>query len=175
MYSSISINEITVCNNMHIHIDLIAGLPYENIESFERSFDIGYSLGANMLQMGFLKLLHGADMREQPKKYPCEFSSEPPYEVISTPWLSEEELKMLKNCEDALDRLYNSGRFLITLEYLIEEVGISPFNLFNDFGHILRHKNITCPNGFLTVEKHFTENGIGHYNFSCFLGFFKVA
>lgn len=130
-----NIKRLISFGNMHIHIDLIAGLPYEDIESFERSFDIGYSLGANMLQMGFLKLLHGADIREQPKKYPCEFSSEPPYEVISTPWLSEEELKMLKNCEDALDRLYNSGRFLYTLGYLINECSFTPFRLFLEFGN----------------------------------------
>ncbi len=121
--------------NMHIHIDLIAGLPYEDMESFERSFDIGYSLGANMLQMGFLKLLYGADMREKPDDYPCKFSSEPPYEVISTPWLSEENLKTLKNCEDALDRLYNSGRFLFTLDYLINECKFTPFKMFYEFGN----------------------------------------
>ena len=85
--------------------------------------------------MGFLKLLHGADMRENREKYPCTFNDEPPYEVTSTPWLSADELRMLKNCEDAVDRLYNSGRFLLTLEYLADEVGISPFDIFNDFGN----------------------------------------
>ncbi len=130
-----NIKRLISFGNMHIHIDLIAGLPYEDIESFERSFDIGYGLGANMLQMGFLKLLYGADMREQHEKYPCEFSKKTPYEVISTPWLSQEELKMLKNCEDALDRLYNSGRFLYTLDYLINECRFTPFRLFYDFGN----------------------------------------
>ena len=85
--------------------------------------------------MGFLKLLYGADMRENSEKYPCEFKDEPPYEVISTPCLSAGEIKMLKNCEDALDRLYNSGRFLYTLEYLTEKSGILPFDVFNDFGN----------------------------------------
>ena len=88
-----------------------------------------------MLQMGFLKLLYGADMRENSEKYPCTFIDEPPYEVTSTPWLSKSEINMLKNCEDAVDRLYNSGRFLFTLEYLIDECKISPFDLFNDFGN----------------------------------------
>jgi hypothetical protein len=83
-----------------------------------------------MLQMGFLKLLYGADMRENSEKYPCTFSHEPPYEVTSTPWLSNSDIKMLKNCEDALDRLYNSGRFLYTLDYLTNEVGFSPFDIF---------------------------------------------
>ncbi|MBQ6825948.1 MAG: DUF4080 domain-containing protein [Clostridia bacterium] len=130
-----NIKKLISFNNMHIHIDLIAGLTGENLESFKNSFNIGYSLKAHMLQMGFLKLLYGADMRENSEKYPCTFNNEPPYEVTSTPCLSADEIKMLKNCEDALDRLYNSGRFLFTLEYLTEEVGISPFDIFNDFGN----------------------------------------
>ncbi len=130
-----NIKKLVSFGNMHIHIDLIAGLTGEDFESFKNSFNIGYSLKAHMLQMGFLKLLYGADMRENSEKYPCTFNPEPPYEVTSTPCLSADEIKRLKNCEDALDRLYNSGRFLFTLQYLTEEVGISPFDLFNDFGN----------------------------------------
>jgi len=130
-----NIRKLLSFNNMHIHIDLIAGLTGEDFESFGNSFNIGYKLKAHMLQMGFLKLLHGADMRENSEKYPCTFSDEPPYEVTSTPWLSSEEIKTLKNCEDALDRLYNSGRFLFTLDYLTENIGISPFDIFNNFGN----------------------------------------
>ncbi len=125
---------ISFCN-MHIHIDLIAGLTGEDIKSFERSFNIGYSLKANMLQMGFLKLLYGADMRENKEKYPCEFTDNPPYEVTSTPWLSNEEIVKLKKCEDALERMYNSGRFLFTLDYLLTECGFTPFKLFIAFGN----------------------------------------
>lgn len=130
-----NIRKLISFNNMHIHIDLIAGLTGEDFESFRNSFNIAYSLKAQMLQMGFLKLLYGADMRENRDKYPCEFSAEPPYEVTSTPWLSSDELEMLKNCEDAVDRIYNSGRFLFTLDYLTDEVGIPPFDVFNDFGN----------------------------------------
>ncbi len=129
-----NIRKLLSFGNMHVHIDLIAGLTGEDLASFEKSFDTGYSLGAHMLQMGFLKLLHGADMREKGEEYPCAFSDEPPYEVTSTPWLTEEEIRALKNCEAALDRMYNSGRFLLTLEYLIKEVGLSPFRLFFKFG-----------------------------------------
>ena len=75
---------------------MIAGLTGEDLKSFERSFDIGYSLGANMLQMGFLKLLYGADMRTYPEKYPCKYLDKPPYEVTETPWLSSEEIIKLK-------------------------------------------------------------------------------
>ena len=121
--------------NMHIHIDLIAGLTGEDLSSFKNSFNIGYNLRAHMLQMGFLKLLYGSDMRENPDIYPCDFSDNPPYEVTRTPWLSEDEILRLKNCEDALERLYNSGRFLLTLDYLQNEVGYEPFELFWDFGN----------------------------------------
>ncbi len=130
-----NIKKLIGFNNMHIHIDLIAGLTGEDLESFKCGFNIAYSFKAHMLQMGFLKLLYGAEMRENKEKYPCTFTVEPPYEVTSTPWLSSDEIKMLKNCEDAVDRLYNSGRFLFTLEYLTQEAGISPFDLFNDFGN----------------------------------------
>ncbi len=130
-----NIKKLISFNNMHIHIDLIAGLTGEDLENFKNSFNIGYSLKAHMLQMGFLKLLYGADMRENSEKYPCTYSDEPPYEVTSTPWLSANEIKMLKKCEDAVDRLYNSGRFIFTLNYLIDDVGISPFDVFNNFGN----------------------------------------
>jgi hypothetical protein len=92
--------------------------------------------------MGFLKLLHGADMRELPDKYPCEFTNAPPYEVTKTPWLTENELTQLHNCEDALDRLYNSGRFLFTLDYLINQCGYTPFKLFFEFGNAVKVSNI---------------------------------
>ncbi len=97
-----NIKKLISFNNMHIHIDLIAGLTGENLESFKNSFNIGYSLKAHMLQMGFLKLLYGAQMRENSEKYPCTFNNEPPYEVTSTPWLTGEEIKMLKNCEERM-------------------------------------------------------------------------
>lgn len=130
-----NIKRLVSFGNMHIHIDLIAGLTGEDFESFTNGFNAAYSLGAHMLQLGFLKLLHGADMRSDSEKYPCTFSDEPPYEVVSTPWLSAEEIRMLKGCEDAVDRLYNSGRFLFTLKYLTDEVGLLPFDVFCGFGN----------------------------------------
>ncbi len=141
-----NIRKLISFNNMHIHIDLIAGLTGENLESFINGFNISYSLKAHMLQLGFLKLLYGADMRENIKNYPCTFTDEPPYEVISTPWLASDEIKMLKNCEDAVDRLYNSGRFLMTLDYLTDEAGISPFDIFNSFGNYVNGSKMRLSN-----------------------------
>ena len=130
-----NIKRLVSFGNMHIHIDLIAGLSFEDMQSFEKSFDIGFSLGAHMLQLGFLKLLYGAPMRERAAEFPCTFSDTAPYEVISTPWLSEDELRSLKNCEDAVERMYNSGRFLLTVRYLTEKVGLTPFSLFYQLGN----------------------------------------
>ena len=152
-----NIKRLVSFNNMHIHIDLIAGLTGEDLKSFENSFNIGYSLNAHMLQMGFLKLLYGAEMRENPEKYPCEFSKEPPYEVTSTPWLSNDEITKLKRCEDALERLYNSGRFLFTLDYLIDEVGFEPFMLFFDFGNFVDGNKMNLSEYALKVYEYFSD------------------
>ena len=150
-----NIKKLLGMGNMHIHIDLIAGLTGEDLESFKNSFNIGYSLKAHMLQMGFLKLLYGADMRENPQDFPCEYTENPPYEVISTPWISADEMKTLKNCEDAVDRLYNSGRFLFTLDYLIDEIGISPFDLFDDFGNSVDGTNMKLSDYAVKVYEYF--------------------
>jgi len=139
-----NIRRLVAMGNMHIHIDLIAGLTGEDIKSFERSFNIGFSLGAQMLQMGFLKLLHGAEMREHPDLFPCTYSAHPPYEVRGTPWLSFEEITALKKTEDALERLYNSGRFLWTVEYLLKETELSPFALFYKIGQSIDGKEMSA-------------------------------
>ncbi len=152
-----NIKKLISFGNMHIHIDLIAGLTGEDIKSFERSFDIGYSLKANMLQMGFLKLLYGADMRENKEKYPCDFNEKPPYEVTSTPWLSNAEICMLKKCEDALERMYNSGRFLFTLEYLLGECGFTPFKLFMDFGNEIDGNKMSLSDYAIHIYYYFKE------------------
>ena len=152
-----NIKKLISFGNMHIHIDLIAGLVGEDIKSFENSFNIGYSLNAHMLQMGFLKLLYGAEMRENAEKFPCEYSNEPPYEVTSTPWLTRQEIVDLKKCEDALERLYNSGRFLFTLEYLIRDCGFMPFSLFMEFGKSVDGTNMTLSKYAEEVYNYFSD------------------
>jgi hypothetical protein len=121
--------------NIHLHLDLIAGLPYEDFASFGRSFDQAFALRPHMLQLGFLKLLHGCGLRRRQEEFGIEFSGEPPYQFIRTHWLSEEEAERLKACEDALERLYNSGRFHTALEYIFSaDPGLSPFDFFCRFG-----------------------------------------
>lgn len=135
-----NVKKLLTFGNCHIHIDLIAGLPEEDFISFRKSFIEAYELHANMLQLGFLKILHGSPMSEQRELYPCEYSFEPPYEVISTPWISEDELKTLHKCENELERLYNSGRFSRTLSYVLSKTNILPFDLFIKMADFLLEK-----------------------------------
>lgn len=121
--------------NCHVHIDLIAGLPEEDYAGFVSGFNRAYNIGANMLQLGFLKILHGSPMCENKQEYPCTYSSEPPYEVISTPYISEKELGLLHICENELERLYNSARFPRTLSYVTRFM--HSYDLFLGFGEFL--------------------------------------
>ena len=129
-----NISKLIKLKNIHIHIDLIAGLPYEDLKTFRESFNTAFILNADMLQLGFLKLLHGASMREEPERFPLEFSSEPPYEVIETPWLTASNIKMLKDCENALERFVNSGRFPLTNKLVFEVQKRNPFDTLTELG-----------------------------------------
>lgn len=135
-----NIKRLIAPRNIHVHIDLIAGLPYEDFGSFCRSFNIAFYLGADMLQFGFLKLLYGSPMREQPQKFPCEFSKKPPYEVISTPWLTVSQKEALKKTEQAFDSVYNSGRFRRTVKYALEACKKEPYSLFSGFADYLENQ-----------------------------------
>lgn len=132
-----NIKKLVSLRNCHIHTDLIAGLPEENLTSFIEGFNECYSLGADMLQLGFLKLLHGSTLRDNSKGFPCAFSPEAPYEVFSTPTMTKEDFAVLKTAEKEVDRIHNSGRFRRTLAYIFESTRQSPFELFNYIGKAL--------------------------------------
>ena len=106
-------------NHIHLHLDLIAGLPEEDLRTFAHSFDEAYALAPHMLQLGFLKLLHGSRLREQCRQYGIAYDPRPPYRVRRTNWLSESDLEGLARCEGVLGRLYNSGRFPATCARLL--------------------------------------------------------
>ncbi len=129
-----NIRRLRAMGNIELHIDLIAGLPNEDLTLFAEGVDKAYALSADMLQLGFLKLLHGAKMRSEKERYPLLYNEEPPYEVRRTPCLSEGELSHLHRVETAIDRLYNSHRFARTLSYLTNEAGLRPYALFSDIG-----------------------------------------
>lgn len=121
----------------HVHLDLIAGLPEEHLRQFAQGFDEAYALRPHALQLGFLKLIHGSAMREQPEVYPCRYDPTPPYQVTDTPWLSQEDLRTLQVVETALNRLHNSGRFPRTLSWLTRAQGLWPFTLFHALGQAI--------------------------------------
>lgn len=134
-----NIRRLVAMGNMHIHIDLIAGLPFEDLTVFTESFNTGYALGAQMLQLGFLKLLHGSPMRSLPQEFPCEFDENAPYQVRTTPWLSAEDFTLLHRTEDAVERVYNSGRFRQTVDYVLKVSGLTPFDFYTGLG-VASHK-----------------------------------
>ncbi len=116
-------------HNIHTHLDLIAGLPYEDYTSFGHSFDRVYAMRPEQLQLGFLKVLKGSPMEERSGEYDLKYSALPPYEVISTKWLSFGDVLALKRIEEMLELFYNSNQFTHTLPFL-ERVFDSPFAMY---------------------------------------------
>ena len=129
-----NIKELLIEGNIHIHIDLIAGLPYETLQIFKNSFEQAYALQAHTLQLGFLKLLHGSVLRKKAEDFKLAYSPTPPYEIQSSPWLSEDDKKVLKHAENALQHTYNKGRFLRTLDYVISVSKMHPFDFYHTLG-----------------------------------------
>ena len=122
--------QVNAFGNIHQHLDLIAGLPYEDIESFHRSFNDVYKMEPEQLQLGFLKVLKGSYMEEMKQKYGLLSQSKPPYEVLRTNWLSYEEVIRLKGVEEMVEVYYNSGQFRRTMKRLSQEWG-DAFDLYD--------------------------------------------
>jgi len=125
-----NVKELIALGNSHIHVDLIAGLPYEDYQSFGRSFNAVYGLGADNLQLGFLKLLKGTKARQQADLHGYVFREEAPYEVISNTYISAEELVQLKMIEHVLELYANKGGFGRTLRFLIPIAAAAPFQFY---------------------------------------------
>ena len=104
--------------NIHQHLDLITGLPWEDYDSFRKSFCQVYGLKPQQLQLGFLKILRGTAMSREAGEYGCIRKAEAPYEVLSTRWLSYGEVLKLKLVEEMVEVYYNSGQFSMTLKEL---------------------------------------------------------
>ena len=137
-----NIRAIRSFENIHLHIDLIAGLPLETFTEFQNSFNRAYTLGAHKLQLGFLKLLHGSALRAQAQELKIEYSQLPPYEIISSAWISAAELDILHKAEDALEHTYNSGRFLSALSYVLTAAHMDPFELYRSIGENVAHNSM---------------------------------
>ncbi len=124
--------------NIHVHLDLIAGLPYEDHESFKKSFDDAYH-ACHMLQLGFLKLLYGTELRAKEREYGFVSMNEPPYTVLKTNWISFEEMMHLQRLSDLIDRYRECGGFDTCLEYALEGAN-SPFSFYDGLlSHIAEH------------------------------------
>lgn len=133
------VDRVHALGNIHQHLDLIAGLPYENYERFGRSFDDLYAHEPDQLQLGFLKVLKGTVMEEEVKKYSILYRNQPPYEVLGTKWLSYDEIILLKGVEELVELYYNSGQYTLTLKYAVPFFE-SPFRFYEMFSAWYRGK-----------------------------------
>ena len=138
-------SRINAGRNVHQHLALIAGLPYEGMESFQKSFDDVYSMEPEQLQLGFLKVLKGSYMEEKAPDYGLVYSSTPPYEVLSTRWLSYDRILELKTVEDMVEVHYNSRQFTCTLKALEKEFP-SPYQMFLAMGEYYQKHGLTGMN-----------------------------
>lgn len=121
-----------ISRNIHLHLDLIAGLPYETYDKFRKSFDYVHRLKPEMIQLGFLKLLKGTKMYDEREKYGYKYFSKPPYEVFSNEFISFAEMVKLKNLEKVLDFYYNSEKFPESVQWIIENHYESAFSFYED-------------------------------------------
>jgi len=131
--------ELMSIKNIKQHLDLIAGLPGEDYDSFVRSFNDVYSIRPEEIQLGFLKLLKGSSMREDADKYGMEYSPYPPYEILKTNKISYDELLKLKKVEEMVDKYYNSQKFNHIIKYF-EEKFSTPFEFYYSLGDFFEDK-----------------------------------
>lgn len=133
-------NVLAIKDNIHLHLDLIAGLPKENYETFKNSFNYVYKLKPEMIQLGFLKILKGTEISSQIKEYGYKFLDYAPYEVLENDFISYGEILKLKDVEHALDIYYNSENFKESSNFIIEHFYASPFDFFEEIAEFFRDK-----------------------------------
>ncbi|QOX63539.1 DUF4080 domain-containing protein [Anoxybacterium hadale] len=128
-----NVKRLKALGNIHLHLDLIAGLPYEDYASFRSSFNDVYQLKAHQLQLGFLKLIKGAPIREQAEEHGYIYRSKAPYEIISNNYMTALDLVRLKKMENLLDLYYNRGGFRRTLDFCMDSLELAPFDFYEEF------------------------------------------
>lgn len=134
-----SVARVKGYGNIHQHLDLIAGLPYENYESFRNSFNDVYRMEPDQLQLGFLKVLKGSFMYQEAENYQILYKEKEPYEVLCTRWLSYADILQLKMVESMVEVYYNSGQFQHTLHWMIGAIA-SPFDFYESLGAFYEEK-----------------------------------
>lgn len=136
-----NVTKLAENKNINLHLDLIAALPYEDYNSFKKSFDDVFSLRPDMLQLGFLKMLSGCKIRREADVHGYVYSEKPPYEVIKNNYMSYSEILKLKILENALDIFYNSAAFVFSAEHILKSFD-SPFELFLSVGEFIYRKGL---------------------------------
>lgn len=128
------VQKIASYRNIHQHLDLIAGLPYEDYNSFENSFNDVFNLGIEHLQLGFLKMIKGTGIRNNADEHEFRYKDYPPYEVLYNKYITYNEILKLKDIEEILERYFNSKNFVLSMRYIIHNYyKESPFKFFEDF------------------------------------------
>lgn len=151
-----------ISKNIHLHLDLIAGLPYETYEIFKKSFNYVYDLKPEMIQLGFLKILKGTNMEKTSEKYGYQYIEFPPYEVLSNDFLSYKEIVRIKEVEKLLNYYYNSEKFEKSLNYIVKKYYTSSFDFFEDISSFFKmnglldigHKELSLFNYFVDFAKY---------------------
>ena len=161
-----NVRRLLSMNNMHIHVDLIAGLPYEDLSTFGKSFDDVYGLHAHMLQLGFLKVLPGTQMQKEAQEHELLYMDEPPYEILATKYVPYEDMQFLKRVENILDQTGNAGVFGYTLEALIRVEDLTPFAFYTKLtnwwaakGHYPQTHNVK---GVAEILAQYIKENCGH-------------
>lgn len=131
-----------ISKNIHLHVDLIAGLPHDTYETFKDSFNYVYNLDAEMIQLGFLKILNGTKISKEIAEYDYKYMEFPPYEILSNSFISYGELVKLKNIEKMLDYYYNSEKFRYSVGYIVKNNYLSPFEFFEEIAEYYRKNNL---------------------------------
>ena len=173
------VKRINSYQNVHQHLDLIAGLPFEDYESFQKSFNDVYELQPEQLQLGFLKVLKGSYMEEQKNAYGLVYKSRPPYEVMYTKWLPYTDVLRLKGVEEMVEVYYNSRQFCYTLPYL-EKQFEDAFSLFEELArfyeerelHLINHSRTTRYEILLDFVKEIDEAHLEQYRQLLILDFY---
>lgn len=151
--------------NIHQHLDLIAGLPYEDYKSFKKSFNDVYSMAPDQLQLGFLKVLHGSFMKEKASEYEIVYSEKSPYEVLKTKWISYEEILQLKAVEAVVEIYYNSFQFVNTITTLVKYFK-TPFEMYEKLGIFYKEKTVNGAKHSRVKQyiilKEFIENNVAN-------------
>lgn len=153
------IRRILAPGNIHLHIDLIAGLPQEDFVTFGQSFDRAFGLMPHQLQLGFLKLIHGSRLRQA--DWGQRYAPDPPYEVLSTPLITYAELRRLHGAAEAVERIHNSGRFALAESLALASTGMRPFDLYLLLGERMAAKQGRWSLDALTAMVHDTLLSLG--------------